>query len=77
MADAFYIATGAAFAAVAAECAAGWVGNHAQDIAASWHEGRDQVAVWSQAAVTQALYALGVVELWLLLHLESVRKGGA
>lgn len=82
MADLYAAVTaiGAVAALEAVACAVGWAGNHTQDIARSWAEGRDQVAVWTDAAVTRVLLLMTAVgELWALLHLLVVdgRKGGA
>lgn len=76
MADLVIAAVGVTAGVLAVGCAAGWTGNHASDIAASWREGRAQVAAWSQAAVSYALLAVSAVELWVLLH-SAARKGGA
>lgn len=76
VADLAVVSVGVTAAVLAASCAAGWTGNHASDIAASWREGRAQVASWVQSAVSYVLLAASAVELWVLLH-TAARKGGA
>lgn len=59
-----YIATitvGSALALLAGACAAGWTATHAQDIAASWREGCEQLTVWRAALGPVWARALAVV----------------